>query len=232
MEVTAPTRTSPAPAERAADATGLECSGLVVRYGDHLAVDDVTFSVEAGNVLGLLGPNGAGKTSVIRALTTIIRREAGDARVAGVALHDAAAVRELVGVLPESMGYPGYQTAIAYLRYHGQLYGLSAAEAERRGRNLLETFGLAERAEARIKTFSRGMRQRLGISRALINDPMVVFLDEPTLGLDPAGQAEILFHIRELAHRGRTVPGQQPPARRGRAHVRQGDHPRPWPCRC
>ena len=179
--------------------------GLAVRYGKHVAVENVSFSVEAGEVLGLLGPNGAGKTSVIRALTTIIPRAAGEARVGGVGLSNAAAVRDLVGVLPESMGYPGYQTAIAYLRYHGQLYGLSGAEAERRGRDLLETFGLTECANTRIKTFSRGMRQRLGISRALINDPMVVFLDEPTLGLDPAGQAEILFHIGELAHRGRTV---------------------------
>ena len=184
---------------------GLECVGLSVRYGEHVAVEDVSFSVGAGEVLGLLGPNGAGKTSVIRALTTIIPRAAGDGCVGGVALADEAAVRELVGVLPESMGYPGYQTAIAYLRYHGQLYGLSSEQAERRGLALLETFGLTDRASSRIKTFSRGMRQRLGISRALINDPMVVFLDEPTLGLDPAGQAEILFHIRELAHRGRTV---------------------------
>ena len=184
---------------------GLDCVGLSVRYGQHVAADDVSFSVGASEVLGLLGPNGAGKTSVIRALTTIIPRSAGEARVGGVRLTDAAAVREIVGVLPESMGYPGYQTAIAYLRYHGQLYGLSADEAARRGRALLETFGLTERADSRIKTFSRGMRQRLGIARALINDPMVVFLDEPTLGLDPAGQAEILFHIRELAYRGRTV---------------------------
>lgn len=184
---------------------GLECAGLSVRYGDHVAAEDVSFSVAAGEVLGLLGPNGAGKTSVIRALTTIIPRVAGEARVGGVELVDAGAVRELVGVLPESMGYPADQTASGYLRYHGQLYGLAADEADRRGRELLDTFGLAERADTRIKTFSRGMRQRLGISRALINDPMVVFLDEPTLGLDPGGQAEILFHIRELAHRGRTV---------------------------
>ena len=112
---------------------GLECMGLTVRYGKHVAAENVSFSVGVGEVLGLLGPNGAGKTSVIRALTTIIPRAAGEARVGGVGLSNAATVRELVGVLPESMGYPGYQTAIAYLRYHGQLYGLSAAEAERRG---------------------------------------------------------------------------------------------------
>ena len=94
---------------------GVRCESLVVRYGDHTAVDGVTFTARAGEVLGLLGPNGAGKTSVIRALTTIVPRAAGQAELAGFSLEDEAAVRARVGVLPESTGYPSHQTAIEYL---------------------------------------------------------------------------------------------------------------------
>jgi len=102
-------------------------------------------------------------------------------------------------VLPESSGYPSHQTGGEYLRYHGRLYGLSRSQARSASAELLASVGLAERSRSSISTYSRGMRQRLGIARALINDPVVVFLDEPTLGLDPAGQAQVLNIIRSIA---------------------------------
>lgn len=183
---------------------GLSCTDLTVVYGEHVAVDHVTLDVAPGEVYGLLGPNGAGKTSIIRALTTIVPISAGSAVVAGVDLDKPAAVRARIGVLPESNGYPAAQTARAYLRYHGQLFGLTRAEATARADRLLDAFGLAERTGA-IGTFSRGMRQRLGLCRALINEPDVLFLDEPTLGLDPAGQDEIMSRIVGLAGAGGTT---------------------------
>lgn len=176
----------------------LECHDLVVKYGAFTAVDRVSLQVEKGEIFGLLGPNGAGKTSVIRALTTIVPAAGGTATIGGHDLSDPVGVRSCIGVLPESNGYPGAQTARSYLRFHGQLFGLGEEEADRRANRLLAVLGLADNYR-RIATFSRGMRQRLGLCRALINDPVVLFLDEPTLGLDPAGQEEIMAHLARAA---------------------------------
>jgi ABC-2 type transport system ATP-binding protein len=161
-------------------------------------VDRVSFDAFEGEVLGLLGPNGAGKTSAIRALTTVLPTDAGDARVAGFELSAATEIRARIGSLPESSGHPGTQTAHEYLRYHGRLYGLDKVTAADRARRLLDEMGLGDHSAIRIRTFSRGMRQRLGIARCLINSPEVLFLDEPTLGLDPAGQGLILQCIRDI----------------------------------
>ncbi len=176
----------------------LEARELSVRYGTFTAVDRVSIRVAAGEVYGLLGPNGAGKTSVIRALTTIVPVAGGSATVDGHPLTDPTAVRASIGVLPESNGYPGAQTARSYLRFYGQLFGLSRNDADRRADELLGRFGLGDRRGS-ISTFSRGMRQRLGLARALINRPAVLFLDEPTLGLDPAGKEEIVAHLAGTA---------------------------------
>jgi ABC-2 type transport system ATP-binding protein len=171
---------------------------LSVAYGGFTAVDRVSLRVAPGSIYGLLGPNGAGKTSVIRALTTIVPIAGGSATIAGHPLSDPVAVRSCIGVLPESNGYPPAQTARSYLRFYGQLFGLGAFEADRRAHRLLQRVGLHHN-QARISTFSRGMRQRLGLARALINDPVVLFLDEPTLGLDPAGKEEILAQLADIA---------------------------------
>jgi ABC-2 type transport system ATP-binding protein len=184
----------------------IEASGLTKRYGSHTAVRNLSFTARQGDVIGLLGPNGAGKTTTIRLLTTVLPPTSGTFAVAGVPDTRPSEIRRRVGVLPESAGYPGHQTGREFLRYHARLYGHPPAEAVRVADELLAEVGLAARARSRISTYSRGMRQRLGIARALVNSPAVIFLDEPTLGLDPAGQAQVLGMVREIARgRGATV---------------------------
>lgn len=172
---------------------------LTKHYGGRSAVEDVSFTASRGEIVGLLGPNGAGKTTTIRLLTTVLAPTSGEFSIAGHPSTSAPEIRRSVGVLPESSGYPAYQTGGEYLRFFARLYGLTRSNARSLAAQLLATVGLEERAGSPISTYSRGMRQRLGIARALVNDPVVVFLDEPTLGLDPAGQAQVLNIIRNIA---------------------------------
>jgi ABC-2 type transport system ATP-binding protein len=186
--------------------TAVEAHGVEKRYGSLVAVDDLSFEAKPGEILGVLGPNGAGKTTAIRVLTTILEPTRGSFAVAGVPHTRPAEIRRRIGVLPESAGYPEHQTGEEYLRYHARLYGRSRADARSVAATLLEELGLGERGGSLISTYSRGMRQRLGIARALVNEPQVVFLDEPTLGLDPAGQRQMLGTVRRIAgERGATV---------------------------
>jgi len=177
----------------------VEAVRLTKRYGTRSAVEDVSFTASQGEIIGLLGPNGAGKTTTIRLLTTVLAPTSGEFSIAGYPATSASQIRRSVGVLPESSGYPAHQTGGEYLRFFARLYGLSRSNARGLAAELLATVGLEERARSPISTYSRGMRQRLGIARALVNDPIVVFLDEPTLGLDPAGQAQVLEIIRTIA---------------------------------
>ena len=184
----------------------VEARGVEKRYGSLVAVADLSFEAGEGEILGVLGPNGAGKTTAIRVLTTILAPTRGTFAVAGVPHTRAAEIRRRIGVLPESAGYPEHQTGEEYLRYHARLYGRSRGDARAVAAVLLDEVGLADRARSLISTYSRGMRQRLGIARALVNEPQVVFLDEPTLGLDPAGQRQMLAIVRRIAQeRGATV---------------------------
>jgi ABC-2 type transport system ATP-binding protein len=184
----------------------IEAHGICKRYGSLTAVEDLSFAVEAGEVLGVLGPNGAGKTSAIRVLTTILSPTRGSFTVAGVPHSRPTEIRGRIGVLPESAGYPERQTGEEYLTYHARLYGHTRRSARAVAASLLEDIGLVERRKSLIAGYSRGMRQRLGIARTLVNDPAVVFLDEPTLGLDPAGQRQVLGNVRRIAReRGATV---------------------------
>jgi ABC-2 type transport system ATP-binding protein len=184
----------------------VEACGLGKSYGSVVAVEDLSFAVEAGEILGVLGPNGAGKTTAIRILTTIMAPTHGTFTVAGVPSSRPAEIRSRIGVLPESAGYPDRQTGEEFLCYHARLYGHGRADARAVAKRLLGELGLWERRRSLIGGYSRGMRQRLGIARALVNDPEVVFLDEPTLGLDPAGQLQTLDTVRRIAReRGATV---------------------------
>jgi ABC-2 type transport system ATP-binding protein len=184
----------------------VEAEAVAKRYGSVVAVENLSFAVSAGEVLGVLGPNGAGKTTAIRVLTTILSPSHGTFSVAGVPHSRPADIRRRIGVLPESAGYPEPTTGEEYLRYHARLFGHRRGSARAVATRLLEEVGLSERSRSLISTYSRGMRQRLGIARTLVNEPHVVFLDEPTLGLDPAGQRQVLATVRRIAQeRGATV---------------------------
>jgi ABC-2 type transport system ATP-binding protein len=177
----------------------LVAEGLCRSYGPRRALRGLSFSLEAGRILGFLGPNGAGKTTSIRILTTMLEPSAGRFSVAGIDFDQPQEIRRRIGVLPENLGLPKQMTGIEYLTFFGQLYGRGAADARSHGLALLEEVGLDKRKRSLVGTYSHGMRQRLGIARSLVNDPVVVFLDEPTLGLDPRGQQELLSLVRRIA---------------------------------
>jgi len=173
-------------------------------YGNRKALKGLTFTLHAGRVLGFLGPNGAGKTTSIRILTTIMEPDSGHFVVDGIKSDEPEKIRRKIGVLPENLGLPRQMTAVEYLGYFGQLYGQAPQEAKANALRLLDEVGLENRAKSLISSFSHGMRQRLGIARALVNHPLVVFLDEPTLGLDPRGQQELLLLIQRIAREHQT----------------------------
>ena len=184
----------------------LTVEGISKAFGSTIAVRELSFEANSGEVIGLLGPNGAGKTTAIRVLSTIYPPTSGRFAVGGIPHTKPSAIRPLIGVLPESAGYPLHQSGEEFLRYYARLFGHAAGRPREIAEVLLMEVGLAERAASSIATYSRGMRQRLGVARALVNGPSVIFLDEPTLGLDPAGQRQILALIRNVAReRGATV---------------------------
>jgi len=182
----------------------LVAENLRKSYGPRRALQGLTFSLKAGRILGFLGPNGAGKTTSIRILTTMLEPEAGHFTIDGIGSEHPEQIRRRIGVLPENLGFPRQMTGFEYLVYYGQLYGRTAAEAKENALRLLEDVGLQQRGKSLIGSYSHGMRQRIGIARALVNDPVVVFLDEPTLGLDPRGQQELLELVQRIARERNT----------------------------
>jgi ABC-2 type transport system ATP-binding protein len=164
----------------------IESYALVKRFDDFLAVDGVSLTVQAGEVLALLGPNGAGKTTTVRMLTSILAPTSGWARVAG---HDVAlepdAVRANVGLLTEQHGLYLRMRGVEYLDFFGEVYGLGPDLRRRRAAELLERFGMAEASRRRLGEYSKGMRQKLALIRAMLHDPPVLLLDEPTSAMDP-----------------------------------------------
>jgi len=168
------------------------------------ALGGVSLEVGRGEVFGLLGPNGAGKTTTVKILLDLTRPTEGSASILGVPTSDPESRRK-VGYLPEGHKFPGYLTARQTLSIFGRMSGMESADIERRVMPLLEQLRIAEWADVRVKKFSKGMTQRLGIASALIHEPEVLFLDEPTDGVDPVGRREIRDILKEQAELGRTI---------------------------
>jgi ABC-2 type transport system ATP-binding protein len=186
--------------------SGIVAQGLGKRFGDFWALRDLDLDVPAGTVLGLLGHNGAGKTTAVRILTTLATPATGSARVAGLdVVADAAGVRASIGLAGQSATVDGLLTARRNLELVGRLYHLPRAVARRRADELLERLGLAGDADRLVKTYSGGMRRRLDLAATLVATPPVLFLDEPTTGLDPQSRNDLWDLLRELVRDGATL---------------------------
>jgi ABC-2 type transport system ATP-binding protein len=184
----------------------IEAEHLVKRFGDQTAVDDVSFSVPEGSVLGLLGPNGAGKTTTVRMMTTLAKPTSGTARVAGHdVLREPDAVRRSMGLTGQAATVDELLTGRENIRLIGSLYGLSNAYVKEAGADLLDRFSLTEAGDRTVKTYSGGMRRRLDLAVSLIATPPVLFLDEPTTGLDPRSRVELWEVLRGLVKDGTTL---------------------------
>jgi ABC-2 type transport system ATP-binding protein len=180
--------------------------GLFKSYGDVVALAGVDLDVAHGTVLGLLGPNGAGKTTVVRVLTTLLKPDSGTATVLGLdVVRDAAELRQQIGLAGQYAAVDENLTGLENLTMVGRLYGAGRASAKTRGRELLERFDLTDAANRPVKTYSGGMRRRLDLAAALVAEPPVLFLDEPTTGLDPRSRLSLWEVIEGLVAEGTTV---------------------------
>ena len=182
----------------------IETHALRKVFGDNVAVADLTLSVEQGEVFGFLGPNGAGKTTSIKMLLGLIAPTSGEGRLLGAALGDHRA-RQGVGFLPEHFRFHDWLTAREFLTLHADLYHMSREASQPRVEELLELVGLSAHAGQKLRQFSKGMLQRIGLAQALLNRPDVVILDEPTSGLDPVGRRLVRDIIKDLRQSGTTV---------------------------
>lgn len=168
------------------------------------ALDGVSFRVDAGEIFGLLGPNGAGKTTTVKVLLDLTRPTSGSARIHGVAVRDPES-RRRVGYLPEGHRFPGYLTARETLSIFGRMSGVDSATLKSRIPELLQRLRIEKWMDVRVKKFSKGMTQRLGLAAAFVHDPDVLLLDEPTDGVDPVGRREIRDFLKEHAKQGKTI---------------------------
>jgi ABC-2 type transport system ATP-binding protein len=184
----------------------IETTGLTKRFGDLVAVDAVDLAIPEGEVFALLGPNGAGKTTFISMLCTLVKPSSGTARVAG---HDIVteglAVRKNIGIVFQEPSVDDLLSGRENLQLHSMLYGVPRREISGRIEAMLAIVGLSERGDDRVRTYSGGMRRRLEIARGLIHEPRILFLDEPTLGLDPASRQAVWGYVRELRRRAGTT---------------------------
>ncbi|MFV1999448.1 MAG: ATP-binding cassette domain-containing protein [Acidimicrobiia bacterium] len=194
------------PSRRAGQDPIIEAHGLVKTYGDVVALDGLDLSVPQGTILGLLGPNGAGKTTAVSILTTLLEPDSGTASVAGADVTTAPGeVRKNIGLSGQYAAVDEHLTGFENLDLFGRLYRLGRKKSRARARELLERFDLADAADRPVKTYSGGMRRRLDLAGALVADVPVLFLDEPTTGLDPRSRTELWAVIRDLVSRGTTL---------------------------
>jgi ABC-2 type transport system ATP-binding protein len=185
---------------------GIRAEGLVKRYGEVTALDGLDLAVPEGTVLGLLGPNGAGKTTAVRIFTTLLEPDEGTATVDGVdVVSDPQGVRERIGLSGQSAAVDEYLTGFENLDMVGRLYHLGRARSRERARELLDSFRLTHAADRPVRTYSGGMRRRLDLAAALVAEPPILFLDEPTTGLDPRSRIDMWDVIRDLVQGGTTL---------------------------
>ena len=186
----------------------IETENLTRKFGELTAVDNLTLKVEKGEVFGFLGPNGAGKTTTVRMLCCLISKTSGKARVGDFDVdheEDRLKIRKMVGYLPGDVGLYENQSAYKNLDFYGKLYEVPSGEREERIKRLLELLGIWERRDDAVAGFSKGMKQKLAIARALIHEPQVLFLDEPTANLDPLAAKTVRDFILELKKEKRTI---------------------------
>ncbi len=186
----------------------IDAENLTKKFGEFTAVDDLTLHVEEGEVFGFLGPNGAGKTTTVRMLSGLISKTSGKAQIGGYDIGNSAdlqKIRRMIGLLPENVGL--YETLSAYqnLDYYGRFYKMSEKDRQERIEYFLKMLGLWDKRNSRAGSFSKGMKQKLAVARALIHDPPILFLDEPTANLDPEAAKTVRDFILELKKENRTI---------------------------
>jgi len=184
----------------------LEVKELVKQYDDFTAVKGITFDIKEGEIFSLLGPNGAGKTTTISMLSTLYSPTSGDATIGGHSISkDPMAVKQVIGVVPQELALYEDLTAKENLIFWGQMYGLSGKELNNRVDEVLEQIGLVDKAKNRVKTYSGGMKRRVNIGVGLLHKPRLLFMDEPTVGIDPQSRRAILDTVKDLNQQGMTV---------------------------
>ena len=184
----------------------LEVQNLVKKFGDLTAVDGVSFDIQAGEIFSLLGPNGAGKTTTISMLSCLLEPTSGDALIGGHSVtKEALEVKRIIGVVPQEIALYEELSARENLTFWGQMYGLGGNNLKTRVTEVLEQIGLTDRAKERIKTYSGGMKRRVNIGVGLLHKPQLLFMDEPTVGIDPQSRRSILDSVKELNKAGMTV---------------------------
>jgi len=184
----------------------LEVSDLHKSFGDFKAVNGVSFTIAKGEIFGLLGPNGAGKTTTIRMLSTVLAPESGEILVGGYSVKkDAEKIRSLIGVCPQDLALYEDLNAIDNMVFFGRMAGLDGRAAKAQAMTNLELMGLQERAKGKVAKFSGGMKRRINLAIALMGDPQLLFLDEPTVGIDPQSRNHIYENIRGLQKQGKTI---------------------------
>ena len=184
----------------------LEARQLVKKYGDFTAVNGISFEIMEGEIFSLLGPNGAGKTTTISMLSTLYVPTRGEATIGGHSItKEPMAVRNLIGVVPQDLALYEELTARENLSFWGQMYGLSGKTLNTRIDEVLEQIGLTDKAKQRVRTYSGGMKRRVNIGVGLLHRPKLLFMDEPTVGIDPQSRRAILDSVKDLNKRGMTV---------------------------
>ena len=184
----------------------LKAEHLVKKYAEFTAVNDISFEIQEGEIFSLLGPNGAGKTTTISMLSTLIAPSSGEASIGGHSVtREAMDVRQLIGVVPQDLALYEDLTARENLNFWGQMYGLSGKTLKERVEEVLEQTGMTEKANKRVKTYSGGMKRRINIGVGLLHRPKLLFMDEPTVGIDPQSRRAILDSVKALNQQGMTV---------------------------